>query len=202
MAGEAGPTAIYYGCKRSGSPQKRRPAMTTSSARILMAVTTALMVVVPSLARAQGTPDLSGLWTIDTARSDSGLGPTPMPPGGRADGSVALATNQILVTQTPTDLTITQGIRAALYKLDGTENWSPSLKSTARWDNAKLVITWRREAYLGPRAGQGAYETQTGTDIYSVAGNVLTLEKTVTTPKGTQTGKIVYTRSSEQVTER
>ena len=98
--------------------------------------------------------------------------------------------------------TITQGIRAASYKLDGTENWSPSLKSTARWDNAKLVITWRREAYLGPRAGQGAYETQTGTDIYGVAGNVLTLEKTVTTPKGTQTGKIVYTRSSAHVTER
>jgi hypothetical protein len=173
--------------------------MTTSSKkRTLQLVTVALMLAVPGLARGQATPDLSGLWTVDAARSDSGLSPTPMPAGGRADDGVTLAANQILITQTPTGLTLAQGTRAAVYKLDGTENWSPSLKSTAKWDNAKLVISWKREAYLGPRAGQGAYETQTGTDTYAVAGNVLTVEKTVTTPKGTQTGKIVYTRSSDQ----
>jgi hypothetical protein len=171
--------------------------MTTSWMKSLLAAVVALMFAVPSLARAQASPDLSGLWTADAARSDSGLSPTPAPPGGRVDGSVTLAGNQILITQTPTELTIMQGTRAAVYKLDGTENWSPSLKSTARWDNAKLVIAWKREAYLGPKAGQGAYETQTGTDIYVVAGNVLTVDKTMTTPKGTQSGKIVYTRSSE-----
>src|SRR4029077_11978988 len=129
--------------------------------------------------------------------SASSLSPTPVPAGSRADGSVTLAANQILITQTPAELTIAQGTRAAVYKLDGTENWSPSLKSTARWDNAKLIIVWKREVYLGPRAGQGAFETQTGTDIYAVAGGVLTVDRTMTTPKGTQTGKIVYTKSSD-----
>jgi hypothetical protein len=178
--------------------------MTTSSMRTLRVATAALVLAVPGLtrARAQATPDLSGLWMVDAARSDSGLAATPMPAGGRADDGVTLAANQILVTQTPTELKITQGTRAAVYKLDGTENWSPSLKSTARWDNTKLVITWKREAYLGPRAGQGAYETQTGTDTYGVADNVLTVEKTMTTPRGTQTGKIVYIKASEQVTSR
>jgi hypothetical protein len=178
--------------------------MTTSAMRTLRVATAALVLAVPGLtrARAQATPDLSGLWMVDVARSDSGLAATPMPAGGRADDNVTLAANQILVTQTPTELKITQGTRAAVYKLDGTENWSPSLKSTARWDNTKLVITWKREAYLGPRAGQGAYETQTGTDTYGVADNVLTVEKTMTTPRGTQTGKIVYIRTSEQVTSR
>ena len=168
----------------------------TSSVKKLLAAIFAVIVVVPALAQAQATPDLSGLWTVDAAKSAPGLGPSPMPAGGRGDGSVTLAANQILVTQTPTELTIAQGVRAAVYKLDGTENWSPSLKSTATWANGKLSITWRREVYLGPRAGQGAFETQTGTDIYSVTGNMLTIEKTITTPKGTQTGKVVYTKSS------
>jgi hypothetical protein len=176
--------------------------MTTSSMRTLRVATLALVLAVPGLVRAQATPDLSGLWTVDAGRSDSGLAPTPMPAGGRADDGVTLAANQILITQSPTELMVTQGTRAAVYKLDGTENWSPSLKSTARWDSAKLVITWKREAYLGPRAGQGAYETQTGTDVYGVTGNVLTVDKTMTTPRGTQSGKIVYVKSSEQVTSR
>ena len=170
--------------------------MTTSSLKNLLAAMVAVIVVATALARAQVISDLSGLWTVDAAKSAPGLGPSPMPAGGRGDGSVSLAANQILITQTPAELTIAQGVRAAVYKLDGTENWSPSLKSTATWVNGKLSITWKREVYLGPRAGQGAFETQTGTDIYGVTGNVLTIEKTITTPKGTQTGKVVYTKSS------
>ena len=152
------------------------------------------MLAVPALTRAQATPDLSGLWTLDAAKSASSLSPTPVPAGSRGDG-VTLEANQILISQTPTELTLAQGTRAAVYKLDGTENWSPSLKSTARWDNARLVVTWKREVYLGPRAGQGAFETQTGTDIYAVAGNVLTVDRTITTPKGTQSGKVVVPKS-------
>jgi hypothetical protein len=164
---------------------------------VRLVATLALMLAVPGLARAQSAPDLSGLWTVDAARSTSGLPPTPVPAGSRADGSVTLAANQIFITQTPTELTLAQGTRAAVYKLDGIENWSPSLKSTARWDSAKLVVTWKREVYLGPRAGQGAFETQTGTDTYAVAGGVLTVDRTIMTPKGTQTGKVVYTKSSD-----
>jgi hypothetical protein len=162
----------------------------------VLAATFSLMLAVPNLSHAQTTPDLSGLWTVDAARSTSSLSPTPVPAGSRGDGSVALEANQIFITQTPAELTLSLGTRAAVYKLDGTENWSPSLKSTAKWDNGKLVVAWKREVYLGPRAGQGAFETQTGTDIYAAAGDVLTVDRTITTPKGTQTGKVVYTRSS------
>jgi hypothetical protein len=163
----------------------------------LLAAALAVTAVVTSLARAQATPDLSGLWTMDAGKSASGLSPTPMPPGRRADSTVTLAANQIFIAQTPAELVLEQGTQAAVYKLDGAENWSPSLKSTAKWDAAKLVVSWKREVYLGPRAGQGAFETQSGTDVYALAGNVLTVDRTITTPKGTQTGKVVYNKSPE-----
>ena len=80
--------------------------------------------------RAQATPDLSGCGR-STQPKRLGLSPRLSRPA-RSDG-VALEANQILISQTPTELTLAQGTRAAVYKLDGTENWSPSLKSTARW---------------------------------------------------------------------
>ena len=170
--------------------------MTMSSVKRLPAATLAALVVFSALAQAQATPNLSGLWNLDAAKSAPGLGPSPMPAGGRGDGGVTLTANQILITQTPTELTIAQGTRAAVYKLDATENWSPSLKSMATWVNGTLSITWKREVYLGPKAGAGAFENQTGTDVYSLNGITLTIDKTITTPNGTQTGKVAYTKSS------
>jgi hypothetical protein len=161
----------------------------------LVVLTLALIAAGGSLA-AQGAPGLAGLWTLDAGRSDANAGPTPMPPGGQNYGP-PLQPNQIYVTQSAAEVTISQGARGTSYKLDNTENWAPSIKTNAKMDNGKLVITWRREVYLGPRAGAAAYDKQTGTDTYSVAGDVLTIDKTATTAKGTTTAKAVYTRTAE-----
>jgi hypothetical protein len=159
-------------------------------------LTAAVIMAAAANAIAQGAQGLAGLWTLDAAKSDANGGPTPMPPGGQNYGP-PLKDNQIYVTQSATEVTISQGTRGTSYKLDGSENWAPSIKTNAKIDSGKLVITWRREVYLGPKAGAAAYDKQTGTDTYSVAGDVLTIDKTATTAKGTTTGKVVYTRTPE-----
>jgi len=163
---------------------------------LLVTASVGLIAAAAGHVAAQGAAGLAGLWTLDAARSDANAGPTPMPPGGQNYGP-ALQPNQIYITQSAAEATISQGTRGTSYKLDGSENWAPSIKTNAKIDNGKLVITWRREVYLGPRAGAAAYDKQTGTDTYSVAGDVLTIEKTATTAKGNSTAKAVYTRTAE-----
>jgi hypothetical protein len=60
---------------------------------------------VPAIAQAH--PDLSGTWTIDAARSD----PAPAPA-------------QILIRQTPADLSIQRGAQTITYNFDGTETFA------------------------------------------------------------------------------
>ena len=163
---------------------------------LMVGVMAVALMAAAANATAQGAQGLAGLWTLDAAKSDANGGPTPMPPGGQSYGP-PLQANQIYITQSATEATISQGNRGTSYKLDGSENWAPSIKTNAKIENGKLVITWRREVYLGPRAGAAAYDKQTGTDTYSVAGDVLTIDKTATTAKGNTTGKVVYTRTAE-----
>ena len=134
---------------------------------------------------AQARPDLSGTWTLDTDKSDAvavaaGRGATPP---------------QLIISFSGTnDLTITQNGQPVPYKFDGTEMPGPpggETKSTAAWEGDKLVITWRREYF----AGKDGYLTRRGRDVYSVAGTVLTIEKTTTTPQGVSTTrKVVYSK--------
>ena len=166
--------------------------------KMLIAVTTlALTLAVPALLRAQ-PPDLSGTWTMDEARSD----PAPAAPVGRAAaGGVrggrggGLPANQLAIAQTPTEVTITQGAQSVTYKFDGTETFyfqNGEVRATAAKDGGKLTVSWKREFYAGPAQG---YTTTTGKDVYSLAGSVLTVERSTTTPQGTTTRKLVYNKT-------
>jgi hypothetical protein len=145
---------------------------------------------------AQAATDLSGTWTLDPSKSDR----FPPPPSAGAlgaagsRGAAGAPANQIVIRQTPAELTVLQGTSTYTYKLDGTESWTPpaETKAVAKWEDGRLVISWKREFFGGPTIG---YFTNTGRDVYALTANVLTIEKTATTREGTATYKYVFTKS-------
>src|SRR5438128_12205966 len=104
---------------------------------LLMGMMTALVIPFPT--HAQGKPDFSGTWTLDTAKSD----PPPQGRGGGGGGGGGGATQTI--KQSATELSVTTegrgGPQTMVYKLDGSESTNQvmgrggaqSVKSTAKW---------------------------------------------------------------------
>src|SRR5262245_29637108 len=117
---------------------------------MLLALIAAL--VLPFSARAQGKADVSGTWTLDTAKSD----PPPQGRGGRGGGGGGGGGTQT-IKQTANELSVTSegrgGPQTMVYKLDGSESTNEvmgrggaqSVKSTAKWDGSNLVIETTRE---------------------------------------------------------
>jgi hypothetical protein len=146
-----------------------------------------------ALAVAQ-TPDLSGTWTLDAAKSDREAA-TPTGRGGRGSASAG----QLIVTQSATEITVQRGNQTFTYNVDGSEMPGPpggETKSRMAWEGGRLVVTWKREFFAGADRG---YQTSTGRDVYTLSGPTLTVERTITNARGsggTQTVKSVYNRSS------
>ena len=152
-------------------------------------VATAIAAVTAAGVTGQSTPNLTGTWTIDAAKSDP---PPPSPAGGRGRGNQ----NQMVITQTATELTVAVGGANYIYNLDGSERSGPpggETKSRIAWEGATLIVTWRREYFAGPDRG---YVTSTGKDTYVLAGNVLTVERTTALPsQPAQTRKTIYVKA-------
>jgi hypothetical protein len=156
-------------------------------------VIAAAVLAMSSLAFAQ-KPDFSGMWTPDVpADQAAGAGAT----GGGGRGRGGGMGGPMTVKQDATTLTIerTRGENKIVqtYKLDGTESINKQtmgqgneieIKSTAKWDGSKLVIT-------STRAGQDGTPVTT-TQTWSLEGAVLTVENT--TARGTQ--KTVYKKTT------
>ncbi len=152
-------------------------------------VAAALAAVTPPGLGAQSTPNLSGTWTVDTAKSD----PTPpIPAGGRGRGNP----NQMVITQTPTEIIVAIAGANYIYNIDGSERSGPpggETKSKMAWEGGRLIVTWKREYFAGPDKG---YLTSSGRDTYEVDGNVLTVERTTSLPsQPAQTRKTVYRKT-------
>jgi hypothetical protein len=171
--------------------------------KALIATTVALFLAVPTLALAQAKPDLSGTWTFDEAKSDpaparaggGGGGGGGGRGGGRMGGAPATAmTIKQTATELSMDRTTAQGAQTVVYKLDGSESKNTigagPATSKAMWDGNKLVVTTTQTVQ-----GRGGEITINSKEIYSVQGNVLTIETTRTTPAGDQTRKLIYTKS-------
>jgi hypothetical protein len=159
-----------------------------------------LFLALPQAALAQAKPDLSGTWTFDEAKSDpaparAGGGGGGGRGGGRMGGAPA---TPMTIKQTAGELsmdrTTAQGSQTIVYKLDGSESTNTigmgPATSKAMWDGNKLVVTTTQTVQ-----GRGGEITINSKDIYSVQGNVLTIETTRTTPAGDQTRKLIYTKS-------
>jgi hypothetical protein len=148
-------------------------------------------IVIPFTARAQGKPDFSGTWTLDTAKSD------PAPQGRGGGGGAASVT----IKQTGTELAITsegrQGPQTMTYKLDGSESTNQvmgrggaqTVKSTAKWDGSSLVIETTRDF-------NGTSITTKEVRRLDNGGKEMHVETTAQTPNGEQKRKVVYTKGA------
>jgi hypothetical protein len=156
------------------------------------AAVVALAVVLPASVMAQGNRTLAGSWKLDTAMVE----PTARAAGpGRAGGPPA---TQLVITASPTEVSVTsdtgtnRAMETAVYRIGTTEHKIPgplSWTTLARglWDGDKLVVNIAR-IIEGPN-GDVRIEMK---DVYSVAGNVLTLERS----QGPDTWRSFYNRSS------
>jgi hypothetical protein len=137
-------------------------------------VIAAAVLAVATLAFAQAKPDFSGTWTVVPAAD--------APAGGGGGGRGMMA--PITVTQKADTLVVERSMGdnkiSTTYKLDGTEAVNKQMgrggaevevKSVAKWDGSKLVITEKR-------AGQdGAINESTQTWSLGADG-MLTIDRT------------------------
>jgi hypothetical protein len=168
---------------------------------LIGAVAIAALVAVPALSQAQTKPSFAGSWTLNQEKSD----PAPARGGGgggggRGGGRGGGVAAQMSIKQTAAELTIDrtmgQGNQTSVYKLDGTESTNSTgfgdAKSKAAWDGSKLVITTNQT--MQGRGGGDPISIEVK-ETYSMDGGVLTVERTQTTPGGTNTRKLVYDKA-------
>jgi hypothetical protein len=137
-----------------------------------------LALAVAGLTFAQAKPDFSGTWA---PKVDANAAP-PAGGGGRGGGM-----GPMTIKQTAAEMTITRGQNNLTYKLDGTESVNQGrggeMKSTAKFDGAKLVIKTSMES------PNGAMET---TATYSLSADGKELTVVTASARGERTA--VYTK--------
>ena len=160
---------------------------------LLTAMMTAMVIPFPT--HAQGKPDFSGTWTLDTAKSD------PPPQGRGGGGGGGMGGGSVTIKQTGNELTVTsegrQGPQTMTYKLDGSESSNKvmgrggeqTVTSKAKWDGATLVIETTRDF-------QGTPITTKEVRRLDAGGKEMIVESTTQTPNGEVKRKVVYTKGS------
>lgn len=134
-------------------------------------------VVLSLPASAQVAPGFAGTWTLNQGGAPGGRGGRGGIPG------VPLAT-EVTIRVTPTEVAVdtntgsAQSLQTAVYKLDGSETTVPgplgwTVKAKAAWKDSALFVNTIR-SLEGPNGPIGAEIV----DVYSVSGNVLTIERT------------------------
>lgn len=152
----------------------------------------ALTLLVPVLILAQSKPDFSGKWVFNQAKSSRGTA---------GNSPVVSFPTEMAIKQTPAELhlqgsTVRQEGLTAVYKLDGAEVTvgAPegiSEKAKAVWDGSKLVITSRR-SFSSP-IGDVITDFK---EVWTLNGNVLTIEKTKTAEGHSDTVQAVFERNA------
>jgi hypothetical protein len=175
-------------------------------------LTVGVLVVGWAAAQAQSKPDFSGTWVMDRDRSDPpNMGPGgPGGPGGGGAGGAGgpggpggPGGGNLTIVQGKADLKIERegrdGAVTSSYALDGTESKNPGMRggesrSKTHWDGDALVTE-----------GQQTMDTPNGAvtmdfkDVrrLSDGGKTMTVESTRTSPRGTTTRKVVYTKKAQ-----
>jgi hypothetical protein len=170
-----------------------------------------LALLVSAGAAAQGRPDFSGTWILDKAKStlgkEGGRGAGPGRGGGlptATEMTIKQSGNEMVIESATPDSYAFSGNPvpaadglfrfSAKFMLDGKEfpaNCPPcDAKGTASWQDGRLTISAKRRLFAG---ALGYIETE-DRDVYSLAGNVLTLERSVDAVGGIEKRTLVYTR--------
>ena len=161
--------------------------------RIILSTLVAVAIMLPRISLAQGHPDFSGTWTMDTAKSDP---PLQGRGGGGGGGGRGGGAASVTITQTPTTLTVLQGPQTLQYKLDGSASTNEmagrggptTAVSKARWDGTKLIIETTREI-------QGFSLTTKEVRSLAADGKEMTVESSTSTPQGDLNRKVVYSKA-------
>jgi len=158
----------------------------------VMTLTAALALGIPVPAPTQGKPNFSGRWSYNQALSS---------PGTFGNNPLVSFPSELLIKQTPAELhwqasSVRQDAIAAIFKLDGSEVTMTgasemTMRGKAILEGDKLVITSKR-SYSSP-AGDITTDFK---EVYGVAGDVLTIEKTQTTGGISSTLKAVYNKTT------
>ena len=156
--------------------------------RLTFVLAITLAVGVQTVTFGQARPDFSGTWRYNQGKSNPNTaGNTP---------NIAFP-SQIVVKQTPTDISVeSTSVRqqpvSAVYKLDGSKvivKAPEGISETgeAKFDSGNLAITSRR-SFSSP-AGEVVVEFK---EVWSLSGNVLTIQKTRIQSGESSTEKAVY----------
>ena len=141
--------------------------------RATIGIIASAVLAVATISFAQAKADFSGSWAPEAD-------PAAAAPTGGGGGGRGMMAGPMTVKQTADTLTVerTAGENKIVsnYKLDGSESTNTmqgrggavEVKSVAKWDGSKLVITSKRP-------GQDGAIVET-TATWSVAGGVLTIE--------------------------
>lgn len=139
------------------------------------------MLAVATVAFAQ-KPDFSGTWTLDPAASGMQAGAGGGGGGGRRGMAGPMTVKAAGDTLTVQRAGMGGNTTTLTYKLDGTESVNKQtmgrgenareveLKSTAKWDGSKLVISTQRPGADGAMT--------TATETWSLEGGNLVIEST------------------------
>ena len=148
------------------------------------------LVAFSAVVSAQGNSNLSGTWAIERGAA----------PGGRGAGGISgipIATT-LVIKVSPDDITMEsdtgsgQTIQTFVYKLDDTAHPIPGAlgwetQAKASWESGNFVVMTKR-SMQGPTGTLGV-EVK---DVYSVAGDVLTIDRSL----GRATQKLVYRKGA------
>jgi hypothetical protein len=154
----------------------------------------AMLLVVPALIGAQGSPSFSGSWKLTNADP-----PVPAGRGGRGAGgggisgpyaetTFAPAPEIMTVSQSASDVSVQIGSAKAVFTLDGKTVAAPpndvnALKTRAHWEEGKLHLHYK----------QGM---NWGRDILSISGGTLTVVRDLESGGQSTTRTLTYTKEA------
>ena len=147
---------------------------------------TAIILAALAALASQASSGLAGTWTLDASGR-----------GGRGNFAGYATATRMVIAESANDVTVHTNtgtenqLVTATYKLDGSESPVPGplgwdTRASAIRKNGTLTVTIKR-SIDGPD-GKLNFEIR---DVYSVAGDVLTLERS----QGNRTQKMVYRRT-------
>ena len=148
-----------------------------------------LLLAVPAVAQ-NGTPNFSGTWTLDVAKSD--FGPAPPP-----DSVVMVVDHKEPTIKTTTTQKGAQGdaTNESTLTTDGKENVNKlramggeqDVRSTTKWNGKKLATARTLEIQGMTISMNDAWEL-------SDDGKVMTIVRTIGTPQGDFTTKMILNK--------